>query len=116
MPNRGFHHANEWSERIGRDVDSKNSFDFESYKMMVARNRNLILVLSPNVIVRRSKHHHEKHSNDLEMDSSMHMSLEELLLFTTKINVLDVVLRFWKSYIGYVSEKCQDSTLNLRQT
>lgn len=90
MHNKNFHQGNKWSELAGRDLDNKNSFDFDQSNLMAARNKNLILVLSNNDIVRSTKTHPEAHFLELETSLNNRSLLEEPLLLTTTINILDV--------------------------
>lgn len=105
QPNKSFHQSNECCEIPVNDIDSKNSFDSDSYQMMVARIKNLILVVSLKVIVRRTKKHHDLHFNALDTYSSILCLLEEPLLLKTTKHKLDVALDLLKSYTGYVLAK-----------
>lgn len=48
-----FWHGDEGSERVVYDRNSKNSFDFDSWRTMKAEIRNLVEVLSFNVLLKR---------------------------------------------------------------
>lgn len=54
MHNKGFHLGKHWSEKIEKDLDRENSFVFDSYRMIAARNENFILAVRHNDIVKKN--------------------------------------------------------------
>lgn len=57
---------------------------------MNARKKYHISVLRNNIIIRRTNNHHDTNFNEVVTILSMQCSLEEPLLLTTTIHVLDV--------------------------
>lgn len=106
MHNKEFHQGNKWSAKYVNVWDIENSSDFDSYKKMDAKIKNQVLVVSPNVIVRRAPNHYEMRFNELKTGLRKCSSLVELLLLKTMRYILDAVQNFLKSYTGSVPEKC----------
>lgn len=79
--------------------------------MMIAKNRNLIRVVNHIVIIRRSKNNLKTHGNELGASYIMLSALEQPLLLTKGITVLDVALNFLRSHAGYAPEIFSECTI-----
>lgn len=93
------------------DKGSENSFKVDSYKVMPAKNKRLIMVVNRNVVVRRTKNNFEIRGNELKASYIMCSSLEELSVLSTKTKILDVALNFSMSYTRYAPERGSGFTI-----
>lgn len=71
---------------------------------MAAKTKNLIMVLSRNIIVKKAKNNYETIGNELYLILGMCSSLQGTLLLKLGMEIIEVAFHFLKSHTTYVFE------------